>query len=112
VVIEMDDVPLNRHDRRRELRHGPDAPVREPVDTPWPTTRDPDSLLSRIELAAEFEKLGIPCAAATLATKAVRGGGPPFMKFGPYVRYRWGTSYAWAMGRLTEPHASTSEDVA
>jgi hypothetical protein len=110
------DVPVNRHDRRKEARHGADAPVREPVDTPWPTTRDPadwptrDTFLSRIELSAEFEKLGIPCAPSTLSTKATRGGGPPFVKFWPYARYRWGTAYDWAMARLTAPRSSTSED--
>jgi hypothetical protein len=92
--------------------------VRESVDTPWPVTRDPadwptrDTFLSRIELSAELEKLGLPCAAATLATMAVRGGGPVYTKFGPYARYRWGTAYDWAMARLTQPRVSTSEDVA
>jgi hypothetical protein len=44
-----------------------------------------------------------------LATKATRGGGPRYCRFGPRVLYRWNDALAWAEGRLTAPHCSTSE---
>jgi hypothetical protein len=72
---------------------------------------DRDALLTRAQLSAALGELGIPVAPTTLSTKAVRGGGPEYLKFGPHVLYRWGTAYDWAMARLT-PRASTSEDVA
>jgi hypothetical protein len=99
--VEMDD----RHDRRG--RHGTNAPVRIPADRP--ETRDPDVYLSRIELSDELEELGLPCAAATLATMAVRGGGPEYVKFGPYARYRRGTGHAWARSRVSAPRTTTAE---
>jgi len=70
---------------------------------------DPDSLLTRRQAAATLTEAGYPTAAATLATKATRGGGPPFVKYGPKALYRWGDSLTWARDRLTPSRHSTSE---
>jgi hypothetical protein len=76
------------------------------------TTLIPDSLdaLLRRELTAEaLTAVGYPIKAKTLATKATRGGGPPFRKFGPWPLYRWGDALAWAQSRLEAPRCTTSE---
>jgi hypothetical protein len=70
---------------------------------------DPDALLTRRRNSAALTEAGFPTSESTLATKATRGGGPPYMKFGPKVLYRWGDSLAWAQARLTAPVCSTSE---
>jgi hypothetical protein len=70
---------------------------------------DPDALLRRNRCAAALTEAGYPTALATLATKATRGGGPPFRKFGRWPLYRWGDALDWARGRLSEPMRSTSE---
>jgi hypothetical protein len=70
---------------------------------------DPDTLLSRRKLAEALTKEGYPTAEATLATKATRGGGPPFFKYGPKAIYPWGTSLSWAQSRLRPARSSTSE---
>src|SRR6516164_6710537 len=43
----------------------------------------PDALLPRDKFAAALTEAGFPTSAKTLATKATRGGGPPFQKYGP-----------------------------
>lgn len=68
-----------------------------------------DALLTRGRTAEALTEAGFPVKAKTLATKATRGGGPPFSKFGPRVLYRWDHALSWAEGRLTAPHCSTSE---
>ena len=50
---------------------------------------DPDVLLTRKAAALALTEAGFPVSAATLATKAVRGHGPAFRKFGPRPLYRW-----------------------
>ena len=70
---------------------------------------DPDALLTRAATADALNKAGYPVARATLATKATRGGGPPFHRFGQRVLYRWGDVLAWAQSRLSAPMRSTSE---
>jgi hypothetical protein len=70
---------------------------------------NPDALLTRCRTAEALTAAGFPIKAKTLATKATRGGGPPFSKFGLRVLYRWGDALAWAQGRLTAPHCNTSE---
>jgi hypothetical protein len=52
---------------------------------------DLDVLLTRKATAVALTGKGYPVAAGTLATKAVRGGGPPYRKFGSRVLYRWAT---------------------
>jgi hypothetical protein len=68
-----------------------------------------DALLSREGVAAALSTAGYPVKAKTLSTKATRGGGPPFCKFGSRALYRWSDALAWAEGRLSPPRWSTSE---
>jgi hypothetical protein len=70
---------------------------------------DPNALLTRKATAASLIASGYPVAAGTLATMAVRGGGPPYHRFGPRVLYRWGDCLAWAEARLSPAMRSTSE---
>jgi hypothetical protein len=70
---------------------------------------DPNVLLTRKVAAAALAEAGFPVAEKTLATKATRGGGPPFQKFGPRALYRWGDALQWAQSRLSAPMHSTSE---
>jgi hypothetical protein len=70
---------------------------------------DPDMLLTRKAAAAALTKAGFPTTEKTLATKASRGGGPPYRKFGPRAIYQWGETLAWAWARLGGPIGSTSE---
>ncbi len=70
---------------------------------------DPDALLTRDAVAMALTAAGFPVKAKTLATKATRGGGPPYRCFGPRPLYRWGDSLSWAQGRLSEPRRSTSD---
>lgn len=44
-----------------------------------------------------------------LATKASRGGGPPYQLFGKIAIYTWGTLVAWALAEMGEPARSASE---
>jgi hypothetical protein len=69
----------------------------------------PETLVRRAELAAALTEAGFPIATATLATMAVRGGGPPFQYFGRIPIYKWGASLDWARGPLSKPVSSTSE---
>jgi len=74
---------------------------------------DPNTLLTRDAAAAALTAAGYPVARATLATRASRGGGPPFRRFGVKPLYRWSDLLAWAQSRLGPPMHSTSEaDVA
>jgi hypothetical protein len=68
-----------------------------------------DTLLTRRDAAAALTAAGYPVARATLATRASRGGGPPFRRFGRVPLYRWGDLLDWAEGRLSPPMRSTSE---
>jgi hypothetical protein len=70
---------------------------------------DPDTRLTRPATAEELTKAGFPISPATLATKATRGGGPPYQKFGPRVIYTWGPTLEWARSRLSAPVSNTSE---
>jgi hypothetical protein len=68
-----------------------------------------DVRLTRRKTADALTEAGFPVTEATLATKASRGGGPPFQKFGSRALYRWGDALLWAKGRLSTPRCSTSE---
>ena len=70
---------------------------------------DPNRLLTRREAAEALTTAGYPTATATLATRASRGGGPVYRRYGARVVYRWGDLLDWAEGRLSEPMRSTSE---
>jgi hypothetical protein len=74
-----------------------------------PVFPDPDALMTRDQIAAELTKAGFPVRAKTLATKATRGGGPMFRRFGSRPLYRWSDALAWAQGRLGPPLRNTSE---
>lgn len=52
---------------------------------------------------------GFPVRPKTLATKATRGGGPPYSLFSGRALYTWRDALAWAEGRLTSPRRHTSE---
>ena len=70
---------------------------------------DDDALLTRDMVAAALTKAGYPVKSKTLATKATRGGGPPYRLFGVRPLYRWGDALAWAQERLSAPRRSTTE---
>jgi len=70
---------------------------------------DHDALLRRKRAAEALTARGFPCSEKTLATKATRGGGPPYQLFGRTPLYRWGDVLAWAEGKLTPPRRSTAE---
>ena len=69
----------------------------------------PNVRLTRRKTAAALTEAGFPVKEATLATKATRGGGPPYQKFGSRALYRWGDALLWAKGRLSAPRRSTCE---
>ena len=66
-------------------------------------------LMTRRQVAEALTGAGFPISERTLATKATRGGGPPFRKFGPRALYPWRDALAWAESRLSQPRRSTSE---
>jgi hypothetical protein len=70
---------------------------------------EPDTLLTRGAVAAALTEAGFPTAPATLATKATRGGGPPYRKWATRPLYPWGEALAWARDRLGPTVRSTSE---
>lgn len=69
----------------------------------------PEALLTRRQTAKSLTAAGFPVAEATLATKAVRGGGPLYRLFSGRALYRWGDALAWAESRMSLPRRSTSE---
>lgn len=71
--------------------------------------RSPDAMLSRIDSATALTEAGFPISSATLATKACRGGGPPYRLFGRKPLYRMSDLLAWAEGRCSKVVSSTSE---
>jgi hypothetical protein len=72
-------------------------------------TTNPDALLTRDNVSAALTEAGFPVKSTTLATKATRGGGPPYRLFGNKPLYRWGDALDWARSRLSAPIRSTSE---
>jgi hypothetical protein len=70
---------------------------------------NPDLLLTRRDAAAALTEAGYPTRPATLATKASRGGGPPFRKYGRRVLYRWADCLGWAEAMCSPVIGSTSE---
>jgi hypothetical protein len=70
---------------------------------------DPEALLTRKAAALALTEAGFPVSPATLATKAVRGHGPSFRKFGPRPLYRWGDALEWAQSKLGPFVSSTAE---
>lgn len=70
---------------------------------------DPEALLTRQQLAEALTERGFPTTTATLSTKASRGGGPPFQRFGRRVLHPWGLSLEWARSKLGPLVSTTSE---
>ena len=70
---------------------------------------DADALLTRDKVAEALTDAGFPVKAKTLATKATRGGGPPYRLFGQRPLYRWGDALDWAQSRLSARRSATSE---
>lgn len=75
------------------------------MDTPAP-----DALLNRNRVAEALTAAGYPIKAKTLATKATRGGGPPYRTFGVRALYRWSDALAWAKAQTTAPRAAGVPD--
>lgn len=76
---------------------------------PNPISLEPDALLTREQTAAALTEAGFPIKAKTLATKATRGGGPPYQRFGSRPLYKWADALRWAQSRLSPPIGSSSE---
>jgi hypothetical protein len=74
-----------------------------------PIPDDPAALLTRDQVAAALSAVGFPVRPKTLATKATRGGGPPFRRFGRRPLYLWSDALGWAQSRLSTPIGTTSE---
>jgi hypothetical protein len=75
----------------------------------------PDVLLPRAPTAHALTALGYPVAPSTLATKASRGDGPPYRRFGRKPLYRWGDALAWAQSRMSaliDPSSANSATIA
>jgi hypothetical protein len=70
---------------------------------------DPERLLTREALAEALTEAGFPISKATLATKASRGGGPAYRKYGPRPLYRWADALGWARSKLGPVVTSTAE---
>jgi hypothetical protein len=68
----------------------------------------PTSKLTRVQCAQALREHGYPISPATLATKATRGGGPPYQLWGRKPIYTWGPSLEWAERRLSARVESTS----
>ena len=65
--------------------------------------------LSRTEAAEFLSERGYKTAPATLAKRAVVGGGPPFVSWGRKPLYQPETLLEWAQRRCTGPRRSTSD---
>ncbi len=72
----------------------------------------PETLLPRRQFAEALTEAGYPIAPATLATMAVRGGGPAAEYWGRIPLYRWGPGLKWAQDRLSKPVRTTAEAAA
>jgi hypothetical protein len=57
---------------------------------------NPEVLLSRKAAAGALTAAGYQTSPLTLATKATRGNGPPYRRYGKRAIYRWGDLIAWA----------------
>lgn len=68
-----------------------------------------DQLMTREQVAAALTAAGFPTKAKTLATKATRGGGPPYRLYSARVLYRWGDALEWANSKLTPVVHNTAE---
>lgn len=69
------------------------------VDTMPPVSETPRRL-RRKDAATFLTSYGYPISAATLATKATRGDGPPFCVFGRDAFYEEAVLLTWAESRV------------
>lgn len=69
----------------------------------------PDARLTRERVAAALTAAGYLISPRTLATKASRGGGPPYASFNSRALYRWADALAWAEANTSRPTSNTSE---
>jgi len=60
-----------------------------------PSSRD--QFVTREEGSAGLQALGFPISASTLASKAQKGAGPPYRRFGRVALYQWGDLLDWAL---------------
>jgi hypothetical protein len=65
--------------------------------------------VNRKAAAAYISNNYFPCAVATLASLAVRGGGPAFRKAGPYVLYEPRHLDQWAAEQIGPLVSTTTE---
>jgi hypothetical protein len=65
--------------------------------------------LTRKQLAAALTKEGFPITAATLATKATKGGGPPYRLFGHRSMYLLSEGIVWAQSRVQSSRAAIAK---
>ena len=70
---------------------------------------DADTMMTREQIASALTEAGFPTKAKTLATKATRGGGPPYRLFSARALYRWGDAVSWAASCLSPIASSASE---
>jgi hypothetical protein len=68
-----------------------------------PRGPESDDLLTREQVAATLTAAGYRVREKTLATKASRGGGPPYQLFNRRALYRWGDALAWAKSEMRSP---------
>lgn len=68
-----------------------------------------EALLTRETAASALTAAGYPVSPRTLATKATRGGGPPYSLFSGRALNRWGDTLEWARSLMSPPRRSTSE---
>jgi hypothetical protein len=88
----------------------PNPGLPPPAPPPIPLENiDPRTFLTRFQVAETLELCGIPMSSDTLATKATRGGGPPFRIFGKSAVYQWADVVAWVIETMGEPARTTSE---
>jgi hypothetical protein len=75
----------------------------------FPGAPELEALLVRSQTAKNLGQAGFPVSPKTLATKASRGGGPPYNLFGLRPLYRWRDALVWAHSRMTPPRRNSSE---
>jgi hypothetical protein len=67
------------------------------------------NFLTRDAAANALTAAGYPVSAATLATRASRGGGPIYRTFSGRALYLWSDLLSWAESRTSIPKHCTSE---
>ena len=68
-----------------------------------------DARMSRKHIAQALNDCGFPTSEKTLATKACRGGGPPYQLYGKIAIYTWSKTVDWVLTELSKPARNASE---